>query len=78
MLAIVFSWCNFHQFSFRRHTTAVTDPKALQTIIEKLLDQVLKRLQGMILQTQRYNIDIQYQPGKELLLADTISRAFLL
>ncbi|XP_040071826.1 uncharacterized protein K02A2.6-like [Ixodes scapularis] len=52
------------------------DHKPLKAIVKKQLDQVPRRLQGMILQTQRYNIDQQYRPGKKLLLADTMSRAF--
>ncbi|XP_040356411.1 uncharacterized protein K02A2.6-like [Ixodes scapularis] len=77
MLAIVFSLNKFHQYTFGRLTTVITDHKPLQAIMKKQLDQVPRRLQGMILQTQRYNIDLQYRPGKELLLADTMSRAFL-
>ncbi|XP_042148029.1 uncharacterized protein K02A2.6-like [Ixodes scapularis] len=77
MLAIVFSLNKFHQYTFGRLTTVITDHKPLQAIMKKQLDQVPRRLQGMILQTQRYNIDIQYRPGKELFLADTMSRAFL-
>ena len=31
----------------------------------------------MILTIQRYSLNIVYRPGKELVLADTLSRAFL-
>ena len=31
----------------------------------------------MILTIQRYALNIVYRPGKELVLADTLSRAFL-
>ncbi|KAM7281463.1 uncharacterized protein ISCGN_006127 [Ixodes scapularis] len=77
MLVIVFSLNKFHQYTFGRLTTQITDHKPLQAIMKKQLDQVPRRLQVMILQTQRYNIDLQYRPGKELLLGDTMSRAFL-
>lgn len=77
MLAIVFALKKFHQYSFGRATKIITDHKPLQSILKKQLDQVPRRLQGMILQTQRYDISIEYRPGKELQLADTMSRAFL-
>lgn len=77
MLAIVFALKRFHQYTFGRITTIITDHKPLQSILKKQLDQVPRRLQGMILQTQRYDISIEYRPGKELQLADTMSRAFL-
>ena len=31
----------------------------------------------MLLQLQRYSLNIVYKPGKELFIADTLSRAFL-
>ena len=32
----------------------------------------------MLLQLQRYHLQLVYKPGKELLIADTLSRAYLL
>ena len=34
-------------------------------------------LQRMLLRLQKYDIDLSYKPGKEMLLADTLSRAHL-
>jgi len=36
-----------------------------------------KRLQRMLLRLQRYDIEVKYIPGKSMLLADTLSRAYL-
>ena len=36
------------------------------------------RLQRMLLQLQRYHLKVVYKPGKELLIAITLSRAYLL
>ena len=36
-----------------------------------------KKHQGILLKTQKYDIEISYKPGSELYLADTLSRAFL-
>ena len=35
------------------------------------------RLQRMLLRLQRYTLKVTYKPGKELYIADTLSRAFL-
>ena len=34
-------------------------------------------MQRMLLQLQRYDLDIIYKPGKEMLIADTLSRAVI-
>ena len=35
------------------------------------------RLQKMIMTVQKYPLVVQYRPGKELVIADTLSRAFV-
>ena len=35
-----------------------------------------KRLQHLLLRLQQYDCEIRYKPGKETLLADTLSRAY--
>ena len=53
-----------------------TDHKPLVSILQKPLASVFKRLQCLLLQFQQYDCDIYYKPGKEMLLADTLSRAY--
>ena len=43
-------------------------------IHQKSLASALPRLQQMLLQLQRYDVTIRYRPGKEMLLADALSR----
>ena len=54
-----------------------TDHKPLESILRKPLHQTPMRLQRMILQIQKYPLVVTYRPGKELLIADTLSRAYL-
>ena len=54
-----------------------TDHRPLVSIISKQLDKAPARLQRMLLKLQRYHINLQYKPGKELFTADTLSRAHL-
>ncbi len=76
MLAITFGCERFHDYIFGKTSVTVhTDHKPLEFILKKPLYQAPQRLQRMILRTQKYSINVQYKPGKELLIADTLSRA---
>ena len=77
MLAITFSLTKFHQYTFGRHTHIISDHKPLQAIVKKPLDQAPRRLQGMLLKAQKYDITIEYRPGKEMHIADHLSRSHL-
>ena len=51
--------------------------KPLEMIVKKSLSKAPKRLQGMLLWLQKYDYDIRYNPGKNMVITDTLSRAFL-
>ena len=76
MLAVVSALERFHQYTFGRFTQVVSDHKPLEMIVKKNLSKAPKRLQGMLLRIQKYNYDIKYSPGKTMVLADTLSRAY--
>ena len=44
--------------------------------MKKPLHAPPKQLQRMLLRLQNYDIKLQYRPGKEIYLADTLSRAY--
>ena len=78
MLAIVFGCTRFHQYIFGMPQLEVeTDHKPLETILKKPLHQAPARLQKMVMVVQKYPICVRYHPGKELVIADTLSRAFI-
>ena len=77
MLAVVFSFEKFHQYTFGRYTKVISDHKPLEMIVKKALVKAPKRLQGMLLRLQKYDYDIVHQAGKTMYLADTLSRAFI-
>ena len=75
LLAIVFGCSKFHYYIFgSRRVRVESDHKPLDMIMKKPLHQVSIRLQRMRLILQRYDIDVQYVPGKELHIADCLSR----
>ena len=75
-LAIVFACERFNQYIFERESIRVqSDRKPLETIFKKPLTAAPKRLQGMLLRLQTFNLKIGYKKGTETFLADTLSRA---
>ena len=77
MLAVIFALQQFDQYVCGRAVTVQSDHKPLSAIARKPLRSAPKRLQGMLLKTQKYDMEILYKPGPEMFLADTLSRAFL-
>ncbi|KAK7901627.1 hypothetical protein WMY93_018396 [Mugilogobius chulae] len=76
-LAIVFGMEKFHQYTYGRKVTVQSDHKPLENIVRKPLLSAPKRLQRMLLRLQKYDIMVVYVPGRDMLLADTLSRAYL-
>ena len=54
-----------------------SDHQPLERIFKKEIADVSMRLQRMLLRLQRYNLNVKYKKGKEMFIADTLSRAFL-
>ena len=77
MLAIVFAVENFNDYTFGNKTVVFSDYKPLESIFKKPLHRAPKRLQGMIIRLQKYDLEVRYQKGSKMFLADTLSRAFL-
>ena len=78
MLAIVFGCTRFHEYIYGMPQVEIeTDHRPLEAILKKALSQAPARLQKMIMIVQKYPISVRYHPGKELVIADTLSRAFI-
>lgn len=77
LLAIVYGCEKFHQYVYGKEITIESDHKPLESIFKKPLHQAPMRLQRMLLRLQRYNLKVMYKPGKELYIADALSRAYL-
>jgi len=73
----VFGLERLDYYVYARQGVAVeTDHKPLLAICKKSLISAPKRLQRMLLRLQRYNYDLVYRPETQLVLADTLSRAY--
>ena len=76
LLAQVFGMEDNHQHVYVQKVILWTDHKPLVSISQKPLASVFKRLQCLMLWLQQYDCEIYYKPGKEMLLANTLSRAY--
>ena len=74
LLAVVFGCERFHTYIYGKPFTVESDHKPLEMISLKNLTAAPPRLQRMILRLQPYDVTIKYLPGKEMLLADGLSR----
>ena len=63
LLAVVFALDKFEQYAYGRPVTIESDHKPLEAIAKKPLRCAPKRLQGMFLKIQKFDINIVYNPG---------------
>ena len=76
-LAVLYGLERFDQYTYTRKVIVQNDHKPLETILKKPLSQAPKRLQDIMLKLFRYDIDFQFVKGSDLIIADTLSRAFV-
>lgn len=76
-MAIVFGLEKFHQYTYGRPLTVQSDHKPLEVIYKKPLHRAPKRLQRLLLRLLVYDVTLVYRRGKQMELADTLSRAYL-
>ena len=77
LLAIVFACERFHQFVYGNDIVVHSDHKPLEAIMTKPLSQAPPRIQRLLIRLQKYNLTVQFVPGKLMFIADTLSRAYL-
>ena len=76
-LAILFGCERFHVYLYGKSFTVESDHKPLQPIFKKPSCKAPPRIQRFCLHLQKYGMHIEFKPGKELTIADTLSRAFI-
>ena len=75
-LAIVFGTQRFHDYVYGKHFTVESD-KPLQPIFTTPITNTPVRIQRFRLKLQKYDMTITFTPGKDLAIADALSRTFL-
>ena len=74
MLVVVSGCLKYHHYLYGRRFVCRSDHQPLEKIHLKNLSDAPPRLQRLLLKMEPYNFEIKYIPGKEVALADTLSR----
>ena len=77
LLSVLFAMQRFHQYTYGRHVIVENDHKPLEIIDKKPLARAPGRLQRILLRLLNYSYRIVHVPGRNLLLADALSRAYV-
>lgn len=78
MLGIVFSTKKFHNYIYGKKINVITDHKPLVSLLQKEISAIASsRLQRMRIKLLKYNLNLQYLPGKYMFVADLLSRSYL-
>jgi len=77
LLAIVFACERFNTYVYGRDIVVQSDHKPLEAIFSKPVVSTTPRLQRMLLRLGRYRLKVKYTPGKEMYIADALSRAYV-
>lgn len=76
-LGILFGLKRYHHWVYGRKVIVETDHLSLIPIFKKPLYVAPARLQRMMLQMQRYDIEVRFRAGKDIPVPDTLSRKSL-
>jgi hypothetical protein len=76
-MAIMFGLERFHQYTCSTKVTVQNDHKPLASILRKPLSETPKRLQALMMRLYRYDFDLCYLESNKLVIAGTLSRAYL-
>jgi len=77
LLAIVFGFEKFHPYVYGTSVTVVTDHKPLVNILAKSFTRISARLQRLKLRLLKYRFEVTYTQGKNMFIADALSRAYV-
>ena len=72
-LAVAWAMEKFHHFPYANHFILETNPKPLETILSRSLNQATPHLQRILIRTFPYNFTVRYLPGLKNQLADCLS-----
>lgn len=76
LLGILFAMERWQFYVHDKRVVSETDHKPLLSIFKNSLASSPKRVQRVFLRLQKYDIDLRFKSGKQLIIADTLSRPF--
>jgi len=75
MLSVVFGLTRFHTYTYGRKVTVYNDHKLFAAVLKRPVEENPIRLQRMLYRIMGYDLDFKYIKGKDLLIADALSRS---
>ncbi len=76
-LSIVFGTERFHEYLHGHYFTVFNDHQPLKSIFNKSITQCPPRIQRFFMKLQKYDFDVEYSPGKTMVVSDVLSRVYL-
>lgn len=76
-LAVVFGMERFHCYVYAQDVEIWSDHKPLETILNKPMHAAPPRLQRLKMRLIKYQYTVMYRRGKNMEVADTLSRAYI-
>ena len=76
-LSVVFACEKFKEYLYGQNFLVENDHQPLKAIFSKPLTKAPARIQRFLLRLQPYMFTFKFVPGKDIPVADTLSRAFL-
>ena len=74
-LAILFDCNKFNQHLYGVKFTVESDHQSLESIFKRPISKAPPRIQRFLLRLQKYQFEVEFSPGKNLVVSDTLSRA---
>ena len=75
MPSVVFGLTRFHTYTYGRKVTVYNDHKPLAAVLKRPVGENPIQLQRMLCRSMGYDLDFHYIKGKDLLIADALSRS---
>ena len=75
MLSVVFGLTRFYTYTYGRKVIVHNDHKPLAAVLKRPVGENPFRLQRMLCRIMGYDLDFKYIKGKDLLIADALSRS---
>lgn len=78
LLSVVWSTKKFHYYIYGQKCTILNDHKPLESLLKKSIHDIPSpRLQRLKLKLLKYDLEFKYLKGKQMFIADLLSRSYL-
>ena len=76
-IALVFGVERFHEYLYGCRFIVINDHKPFKSIFNRSIISCPPPIQKLFIRLKMYDFELQYSPGKDMLVSDTVSRSHL-